>query len=784
MFRSESDSGLVLQNEADCFIGLSNDYLQRYSITSLTNTSDGLHLSTSSDILELNSNNYKAGASTTEEYFTGNSVDLPTISPLQTFHSKDPDYTILEGTLESQPRRNSSPITNSTPQKLNISLSEDCETPKLTSPISTSRIKDSKEYSKGLIPKIHEVNPQNYSILLLETLRDWLYDIQLDEFYNLLYNYNIFDECPTGVNLKMSTKKASNKKGFEICSLIVETFRLPHKGTNADSMGFRQQGSLSLVNYEEFLKTFLALKIIFDLIEEVDLPVKTDTSIPRRDIYNAYYIICQKLAERHQKDSKLFKLHSKSIVGNAQLGRLIKLVFPRIKVRRLGRRGNSIHHYLGIAWNKSKLDPEMLSHILDDSKVPDLSSQNFSPTKTISKEIIIDLNEDIPRTPYNGMMDTTLSYKGMSKSLYSFVHISSKLPEPDCLPRLWDFVPGKIPTQSCWSQKIMSKSVSALEKYDVEIKPLIENLHSNIFLPGGLNNFHENFVQKVNVLINGNSDREGYMHFYLVILLVLFPIIISSDEEVPLTEKKTLQKNLSWFIERLNSAIPNLPNQERGYFMNFSKILKKMVNLNELTLSQIKADLTQGIAREMAVDFQRKATTEFNICETSVTDDIFSRAVIVSSKAFPSAFPIENTPDSSSNRKYLIMNIIKAYVKCAVIGTENILQLSNSTISPNSKKKTCDLPFRFFKSLAQLFHKICLSDPSVLKLPIQVINCIRLYIHNEMQRVSFDNFRNRDQELSKNTFKTWWVLSTLAQEYMQILSEVIGLSEQLSRGKC
>ena len=91
-------------------------------------------------------------------------------------------------------------------------------------------------------------------------------------------------------------------------------------------------------------------------------------------------------------------------------------------------------------------------------------------------------------------------------------------------------------------------------------------------------------------------------------------------KKFPLQKKKILQKNLSWFIERLNSAIPNLPNQERGYFMNFSKILKKMVNLNELTLSQIKADLTQGIAREMAVDFQRKATTEFDICETSVTD--------------------------------------------------------------------------------------------------------------------------------------------------------------------
>lgn len=143
----------------------------------------------------------------------------------------------------------------------------------------------------------------------------------------------------------------------------------------------------------------------------------------------------------------------------------------------------------------------------------------------------------------------------------------------------------------------------------------------------------------------------------------------------------------------------------------------------------------------------------------------FCRAVMMCSKAFKSAFIKNSTRDHET----FILDIIKCFVEFVVFGKERLLRMSNWICSKD--RKTFYLLFQMFIILSQLFHQICLSDPSISKLPIKVINCIRLSIHNEIHNVSFKKFGKRDHELSKDTFKTWWVYSSLTQEYMQILWE-------------
>lgn len=53
-------------------------------------------------------------------------------------------------------------------------------------------------------------------------------------------------------------------------------------------------------------------------------------------------------------------------------------------------------------------------------------------------------------------------------------------------------------------------------------------------------------------------------------------------------------------------------------------------------------------------------------------------------------------------------------------------------------------------------------------------------MNKDIQEMSFRDFINRDREVSKETFKTWWMHSSLAEEYMQIFAEISALATLVS----
>lgn len=108
-----------------------------------------------------------------------------------------------------------------------------------------------------------------------------------------------------------------------------------------------------------------------------------------------------------------------------------------------------------------------------------------------------------------------------------------------------------------------------------------------------------------------------------------------------------------------------------------------------------------------------------------------------------------------------------------------ILQIPENMSEEDLEGELYDVSFQIFKLQLQVVHDIWLAQPLILQLPIRAISFIIQNIHKEFQEISFGDFGRREHEVSKETFKVWWVSSATMGEYISILSEIVGLSERL-----
>ncbi|KAF3925992.1 hypothetical protein ABW20_dc0107419 [Dactylellina cionopaga] len=89
-------------------------------------------------------------------------------------------------------------------------------------------------------------------------------------------------------------------------------------------------------------------------------------AIPRNRVYTHYVTACG--------DARI------KCLNPASFGKLVRIVFPDIKTRRLGIRGHSKYHYCGITLisGKEKLDEDLKNSVAAETKVPILPSNNVA----------------------------------------------------------------------------------------------------------------------------------------------------------------------------------------------------------------------------------------------------------------------------------------------------------------------------------------------------------------------------------------------------------------------
>lgn len=645
----------------------------------------------------------------------------------------------------------------------------------------TRNLNKFEDFCIKIIPRINIANSQTYGEILVEVLREYLRSVPLEEFYQLIYHSTTpwpeHNTISSMSDAKDSITLKGKQDGLKIFSFVLKVFGLPYMTNSTKLCKFVENKLLRSINFYEFLRTFLAIKILFDSIDEVDERIQGQHVIPRILIHKAYCLVCKKLTAGYIELKKNSKFHDKIVVGISQIGRIMKLVYPNLKVKRLGRRGSSIYHYLGMKWNKSIIDASILGELeLDKSRsiVPRLKVEkikkkpkNLSKEKKLSRVGIVNEEESYNFPPFIEN----------EAPLYSFVSISTKFPDTQCSPRSWDIFPGIIPKPSQWATRVILTSLKALLKYGLNIHNFVENIEQHVFAVGDLNTLLESFIGHIEMFINANAGKEAYMNLYLTVLLSLFPIVLASDEEVPREAQAQLRKNLTVFHQNLRLQIRGLSEQESDHLTNFSHIIRKMIHISEMALSRIPTNLVEIITKDIVMDFLRPSDAQSEICGT-INEDIIFNAVIIAMKAYKSFFGEGITTLEEKNDT--ILGIIRAFRDFSTASKSHLVNIKETISTQALEQQTFDLPFQIFKTLTKLFHEICLSNPVVLDLPIQFIKFLLLKRNKDIQNFNFPDLVNRDREVAREKFKTWWIYSTLSGEYLQIIAEIVSIIDKLS----
>ncbi|GEQ70916.1 hypothetical protein JCM33374_g4597 [Metschnikowia sp. JCM 33374] len=222
----------------------------------------------------------------------------------------------------------------------------------------THIMEESQEAFRQLLPLLKSVDASNSDGLLVTFLKEYHSEVPLASLYHLLYTSDSPDDIPPlsipDSDFDQPDVSARTTKGLQLCHFILEAFKSPETFQG----GIVHNPTLGTVNFHEFLRSFLAIKILFGSLKQVEKP---NMSVSRVSLYKVYYILCQKLIHKSHNDSESWRSQQSIIFGESKMGKIFKLVYPNSKKKRLGKRGESKLHYVGFKWNDSMVDDEIRS---------------------------------------------------------------------------------------------------------------------------------------------------------------------------------------------------------------------------------------------------------------------------------------------------------------------------------------------------------------------------------------------------------------------------------------
>lgn len=214
-----------------------------------------------------------------------------------------------------------------------------------------------------LLWQIRAVDAFNFNTYLLALLRAEGAAVPLDAFYNLLYNDTALDRCmEVRACDRLDRRSAPGRFARSVRHLraVLAVFAQPERLQQYFPRANLGECKFASINIHEVRRLFLALKLLTTTLVVVENPgAGAVATIPRHTIYKVYYFLCQTLMTKyptpqHGGDRSI-------VMGHSKLGKLLKLAFPQLRAKRLGRRGESKYNYLGVVWNEAIVDRATLA---------------------------------------------------------------------------------------------------------------------------------------------------------------------------------------------------------------------------------------------------------------------------------------------------------------------------------------------------------------------------------------------------------------------------------------
>lgn len=224
-----------------------------------------------------------------------------------------------------------------------------------------SNLKKNKILNDLLINLI-EIDYSNINNYLLNLIKKFNNLLPIDDLFRLIFVNKIHNEFSIILNYENKIDRSFvtfiDNNAIETLTVIIEILKNPFHLFDCFP-NIISENKLFSMNCNELLKNLLAIKILYSIL--IQFPEKTSENIhkfaiPRISIYKTYYIICKKLIFSYLKT---INFNQKIIVGQSKLGKLFKLIYPNVLIKRLGSRGKSKYNYLGVAWNQFIINDEL-----------------------------------------------------------------------------------------------------------------------------------------------------------------------------------------------------------------------------------------------------------------------------------------------------------------------------------------------------------------------------------------------------------------------------------------
>ena len=660
---------------------------------------------------------------------------------------------------------------------------------------------DDSSTQTRLLRNIVKIDAFNLNSYLLSILNELGTPPSLDDFYNILYNNETFTSYIQQNEMLPKIDKSNllpTSESMDLLHLILDVFRDPQSLIEYFPSLDMSGNKLASVNFHELLRSFLALKILFDSLVEVkessnslDLP-----TLPRLSIYKVYYILCQKLILKYPTKSNSTSLQQKLILGQSKLGKLIKLVYPNLLSKRLGRRGESKYNYLGVKWNPNIVDDEItelceeditkLAEIFkNEKKMMDIRRKRTLPSRHLA---LSHRRPSIHRR--QSIISTNLSLmplnEGRIRPLITFVHSNTKFPLQGFSPLSLVSNPENVDPRTSWLGAARHHSLMALQDYNIDLLTIRNVLLNEANLASDENwLFNELSARTEMIISSAFREDKDYLHLFLAVAIDILPSILVHDSVKNPNMKNNLRLLAKKFGLRFSQTTPIIDSSDINAFVG---IIKRMVHLTELLGSLCLSILDSTLLEDMRGDLDRLAMTsqDYYIEEETPLSRlrvIITQGILRTLNSYQFLQDEDGNHLSTERVIELVQRDARSLLNSILESLSRFIQNTSTKIHDTSVSSALELSTTVSTHLVDLLHSELVTDSLTKRYPIVVVKDMVTYISNQVLTSVYNENLNLNQGGTGSlnpTFRHWWILATYFQEYLGLLSELVGLYETLS----
>lgn len=656
-----------------------------------------------------------------------------------------------------------------------------------------SRIDDNSTQLK-LLRNIITIDAFNFNSYLLTVLKELTSSPPLDDFYNMLYNNENYTSymLENGTRTKIDKSNSPpNSHSTEILLLILGLFRDPRKLLDYFPTLDMSGNKLASVNFHELLRSFLALKILFDSLVEVsggsntlELP-----TLPRLSIYKVYYILCQMLILKYPTDSNTTSLQQKLILGQSKVGKLIKLVYPNLLSKRLGRRGESKYNYLGVKWNSNIVDKEILE--LCEQDLPKLTEIFKNRKKLLDDRRRRLLSRHLVlsnRRPSIHRRQSTTNLPLMQphriRPPVTFIRSQAKFPARGFSPLSLVSDPGNIDPHTSWLGAARHHSLMALQDFNINWL-IVRNVLLNEAEMAADENWllNELTVKTQMILSSAFREEKEHLHLFLALAIDLLPTILVRDP-LKIAHMSLVKKNLQLLAIQLGPRFAESSLLDVSDINAFVGVINRMVHLIGLLDSLFLSILDSSLLDAMRRDLDRLSLASEGTFEEEAPISRIKGMITQGMLLTINSYHFLQDEDGSQMSSERVIEIVQqdstSLLSSLLESLARFLHETSSNIRDTSLISLLQLNSAVSKHLVDLVHSVVFRDNLVRHYSIEMIQDMVMYISNQLVTSAYQRNLNSNQGGAGPTFRHWWIVATYFQEYCELLGELVGLHESLT----